>query len=208
MASRPPVRADPPARAQRYTGARPGGRSARVRRAVLDAAAEMLFAGGLETLTLAAVAQSAGVHHTTVYRRWPTRSQLVLDTIVDLTGSRVPAAPNTGSVHDDLLAYFTAIVEGLGEPRVRMLIRSLIALPEDDIADERRAFWRVRYEVAAGIIDAGVQRGELPAGTDAGHIVDVIAGPIWMRMLIVGDDVDAQRLDRLVREALARAVDQ
>jgi AcrR family transcriptional regulator len=176
-----------------------------VRRAVLDAAAETLLAGGLETLTLAGVAQAAGVHHTTVYRRWPTRSQLVLDTIIDLTASRVPGAPSTGSVHEDLLAYFGAIVAGLRDPRALTLVRTLIALPDHEIADERREFWRARYETAAGIIEAGVARGELPPGTDAGHIVDTIAGPIWMRMVIVGGrDVDDGLLEQLVTDALIR----
>jgi AcrR family transcriptional regulator len=208
MPSRSSAPPEPPARPQRYTGARPGGRSARVRRAVLDATAGILLSGGLETLTLAGVAQAAGVHHTTVYRRWPTRSKLVLDTIVDLTSARVPTTPNTGSVRGDLLAYFSAIVDGLRDPSVRMLARSLIALPDDEIAAERRAFWQARYDAAAGVVAAGVRRGELPRGTDPGHIVDVIAGPIWMRLLIVGEDVDDRLLARLVDEALARAITQ
>jgi AcrR family transcriptional regulator len=173
---------------------------------VLDAAAATLLSGGLDALTLAGVAQAAGVHHTTVYRRWPTRSRLVLDTIIDLTQSRVPAPPSSGGVHRDLIAYFTPIVEGFRDPRVQTLVRSLIALPEAEIAEERREYWRARYEVGASIIDAAVARGELPAATDAGHIWDVIAGPIWMRMLITGTDVDAALLEQLVSEALARAV--
>jgi len=198
--------AQTPARAQRYTGARPGGRSARVRRAVLDAAAETLLTGGLESLTLAGVAQAAGVHHTTVYRRWPTRSRLVLDTIVDLTQARVPAIPSTGSVHGDLLAYFTAVVDGMREPRALMLIRSLIALPDDEVAQERREYWQARFDIAGAMVQGGVERGELPAGCDVRRIVEAIAGPIWMRMLIIGDgDVDAELLERLVTEALARA---
>jgi AcrR family transcriptional regulator len=173
---------------------------------VLDAAAEILLSGGLEALTLARVAQAAGVHHTTVYRRWPTRSRLVLDTIIDLTQSRVPAPPSSGSVHRDLVAYFTPMVAGFRDPRIQTLVRSLIALPEQDIAEERREYWRTRYEVGASIIHAGVARGELPPSTDAGHIWEVIAGPIWMRMLITGTDVDEALLEQLVSEALGRAI--
>jgi AcrR family transcriptional regulator len=195
----------PRARAQTYTGARPGGRSERVRRAVLDSAAETLLSGGLESLSLAGVAQAAGVHHTTVYRRWPTRSQLVLDTIVDLSLTRIPAPPTSGSVEADLIAYFTPIVEGMRDPLVQNLIRSLIALPEAEVASERRAYWEARHAVAASIVDAAVARGELPASVDVEHLVDVIAGPIWLRTLITGAGVDAALLRQLVREALARA---
>ncbi len=192
--------------AQRYTGTRPGGRSARVRRAVLDASAAMLLSEGLDALTLAAVAQAAGVHHATVYRRWPTRSRLVLDTIIDLTEARVPAPPpSTGGVHGDLVEYFTPIVQGLRDPHVQALVRSLIALPEEEIAGERREYWRARHAVATAIIEAGVARGELADSIDPWHVVELIAGPIWMRMLITGDGVEDAMLEQLVSEALTVA---
>ncbi len=191
---------------QRYTGTRPGGRSARVRRAVLDASAAMLLAEGLDALTLAAVAQAAGVHHATVYRRWPTRSRLVLDTIIDLTETRVPVPPpSTCDVHGDLVDYFTPIVQGLRDPQVQALVRSLIALPEEEIAEERREYWRARHALATSIIEAGVARGELPDSIDPWHIVELIAGPIWMRMLVTGAGVDDALLEQLVSEALAVA---
>jgi hypothetical protein len=132
----------------------------------------------------------------------------VLDAIVDLTQSRVPTTPNTGNVHDDLMIYFGAIVAGLRDPQVRTLIRSLIALPDHEIADERRAFWQVRFDTTAQILRAGMERGELPPDTDIDRFIESVGGPIWMRLLIVGDDLDDAHLERLVREAIERASQQ
>jgi len=64
------------------TRRRPGGRSARVRRAVLDATLELVNAHGLDGVTVAEVAERAGVHETSIYRRWRTREELRLAIVV------------------------------------------------------------------------------------------------------------------------------
>lgn len=85
--------------------ARPGGRSARVRAAVHRAVEELAAAGPAETLTIPAVAARAGVHPTTVYRRWGSVAQLLADVatsrfsgdvVVPDSGSLVEATSNGG----------------------------------------------------------------------------------------------------------------
>ena len=49
---------------------RPGGRSRRVRRAVLDAVVELLEEGGARAVTIAEVAKRSGVNASSIYRRW------------------------------------------------------------------------------------------------------------------------------------------
>ena len=82
---------------------RPGGRSARVRAAALEATLAELAESGYPELTLARVASRAGVNKTTLYRRWGTREALVLDAMLELAGEGVKI-PDTGSLHGDLLA--------------------------------------------------------------------------------------------------------
>jgi AcrR family transcriptional regulator len=82
------MRADTPPDRAAQAAPRPGGRSERVRRAVLEAAADELLEVGFERLSVASVAQRAGVHHTTIYRRWETKSRLVLDAVLELTRER------------------------------------------------------------------------------------------------------------------------
>src|SRR2546429_9224383 len=79
---------------------RPGGRSARVRQAVLDAAFAELGEKGYGGLSIEAVALRSGVAKTTVYRRWPTRDELVADAL-DSRRDRYEPAPDTGASRGD-----------------------------------------------------------------------------------------------------------
>jgi len=176
---------------------RPGGRSERVRRAVLDAAADELLEVGFERLSVASVARRAGVHHTTVYRRWETKSRLVLDALLDFTRERV-SAPDLGDLRSDLQAYFEAMVSAFARPRVR----GLVAIPPDEFAQERSAYWQERFVVAGEIVQRGIARGELRALGDPWRLVELIAGPLWMRALMTGLPVDGDFLTRAIDDAL------
>src|SRR3954454_17804776 len=83
---------------------RPGGRSERVRSSVLAAAQELLAEGGYDALRVEDVASRAGVHKTTVYRRWPTKADLVMAVVEGRSEERVPV-PDTGSLEDDLRQF-------------------------------------------------------------------------------------------------------
>ena len=78
---------------------RPGGRSARVVTAVHAATLELLEDVGYEMLQLSDVAKRAEVNKTTVYRRWPTKTALVVDLLTSYTRGAV-ATPDTGSLQD------------------------------------------------------------------------------------------------------------
>ena len=80
---------------------RPGpapGRGPKVRSAVLAATLSELTETGYAAMTIENVAQRAGVHKTTVYRRWQSRERLVADAVTELAGTRVPSRIQTTSV--------------------------------------------------------------------------------------------------------------
>src|SRR5690606_38057071 len=82
---------------------RPGGRTARVRAAVLQAAGDLLAERGFDGLDLAEVARRAEVGRTTVYRRWGNPSALAADLLSDMADQSLPRT-ETGSLDGDLLA--------------------------------------------------------------------------------------------------------
>ncbi|MFZ0041839.1 MAG: TetR/AcrR family transcriptional regulator, partial [Solirubrobacteraceae bacterium] len=100
---------------------------------MLEAAGDELLEVGFERLSLASVARRAGVHHTTIYRRWGKKERLVVDALLELTRERV-SAPDFGDVRSDLRSYFQALVEAFGDPRAEALMRSLVALPAEEFA--------------------------------------------------------------------------
>src|ERR1700730_7590420 len=84
-------------------GVRTGGRSARVRESILAAALSELIESGYAALSVEAVASRAGVNKTTIYRRWPTLDDLLVDALMDWSHDALPAM-DTGSIETDLLA--------------------------------------------------------------------------------------------------------
>src|SRR5512138_1266815 len=83
---------------------RTGGRSARVVNDVLEATLDVLARDGIVSLSFESVAELAGVSRTTVYRRWPTREDLVRAALVRLAELQ-PVARDTGTVRGDLIEF-------------------------------------------------------------------------------------------------------
>ncbi|MEV7021273.1 TetR/AcrR family transcriptional regulator [Kitasatospora sp. NPDC093558] len=163
---------------------RPGGRAARVREAVLAAAAEAVIEHGVAKLTIADVAARAGVNETTVYRRWGTRENLVLDALRTASDQGIPV-PDTGDVHTDLTTFATALADYLATPLGHAVGRAAVLGADDPaLAEAWRTFWQARLDQAAVMIHRAVDRGELPAGTDAALAVELVAAPVQSRALL------------------------
>ncbi|HUH07881.1 MAG TPA: TetR/AcrR family transcriptional regulator [Egibacteraceae bacterium] len=177
---------------------RPGGRSARVRAAVLRATIAALVEDGVGGLRIEDIAQRAGVNKTSVYRRWGTREALLADALLSLSAAEVPV-PDEGDVRADLVALARRIRDAISSPVGRSIVAAFSSGGRDsDLADVSRRFWRARFEATGAIVERAVQRGELPPGVDAQEIIESIAGPVWLRIFGPGEDVDDDRLARLV----------
>ncbi|WP_018332320.1 TetR/AcrR family transcriptional regulator [Actinomycetospora chiangmaiensis] len=183
---------------------RPGGRSARVRAAVLDAAVEVLLARGLADFRIAAVATLAGVHETSIYRRWGTREGLLVDALLQTSEQRLPV-PDTGRLRDDLVAYATALARFLATPVGRALDQVLVLGDGPAMAEARGRFWTERAAGSTAMITRAVARGELPGTVDPRLAVEMLVGPVHFRLLLTRELVDAALATRLV-DALLRGI--
>ncbi|MEO3886107.1 TetR/AcrR family transcriptional regulator [Nonomuraea sp. B5E05] len=185
---------------------RPGGRTARVREAALRAAGDVLAEKGFDALDLAEIARSAGVGKTTVYRRWRTPGALVADLLDDMAEQSLPRA-RTGSVDDDLRANARLVVKTLTDPRQGRLFKALIAasLCDDHAAQALRRFYAVRIDEWAGCVMDGIERGELPAGTDPRRVIADVSAPLYYALLNTGEPLDDAAADRAAAAALAIA---
>jgi AcrR family transcriptional regulator len=181
---------------------RPGGRSARVRKAVLDAALTRLLADGFEHVSVAAIAAEAGVAESTVYRRWPTKSSLVAAAIAELAASENPT-PNTGSLERDLRVVLNQIVAVIGRPEIERLVRALAALGDDvpGIAEARAEFFATRVGGMQDILARAVARGEIREGADAAEVLETLVAPAYLRLLMTGLPLDRALAKRAVRAA-------
>ncbi|MBT2411509.1 TetR/AcrR family transcriptional regulator C-terminal ligand-binding domain-containing protein [Streptomyces sp. ISL-12] len=175
-----------------------------VRQAVLAAAVDLLSSEGLAGATVAAVARAAGVHETSVYRRWKTRENLILDALTEGLDSALPI-PDTGRLRDDLLAFFTQLARLLATPQGQALLR--LSVERDDTLDDRRGpYWRDRLDRAVVMVRRGAERGELAPGTDAGLLIEAVSGPLFVRALLSGAPLDEGLVAGLVELALDGAL--
>ncbi|WP_329036813.1 TetR/AcrR family transcriptional regulator [Streptomyces sp. NBC_00178] len=185
---------------------RPGGRTARVREAVLRAAGDALIEHGFDGLDLADVARRAEVGKTTVYRRWSTTAGLVADLLTDMAEQSVPRT-DTGSLDEDLRANARLVARTLADPRQGPLFAAVIAAAtcDDRTAEALHRFYAVRIDEWSGCVDAAVARGELPAGTDAREVVGAVSAPLYYRLLAAGGVLDETVADRAAAAAAAAA---
>jgi AcrR family transcriptional regulator len=169
-------------------------RGEHVRRTVLNAAFEELAANGFDAATVAGVAKRSGVHETTVYRRWVTRENLLVAALLERSADAIPA-PDTGSIVREVLAY-------VGSPAGTAILRAAMLPVDDAYTEARKGFWAHRLDALAPVVARGIERGELRAGTDGRLLLEMLIAPIHGRLLLTGEPVGDELVERLVDLAL------
>ncbi|MFN8123229.1 MAG: TetR/AcrR family transcriptional regulator [Thermoleophilia bacterium] len=178
-------------------------RVARSRSAVLDATGQLLCEEGFPGVTIEAVAARSGVAKTTIYRHWPTRAELLAAAFHHMSCD-MPRA-DTGDVRDDLVALISGLAEQLRTERWAGALPSLAAeaLHDPAFAELHSAFVAERRQKVLDVIRRGVERGQLPADTDAGLLGTMVAGPLFFRALVTLEPLDEPGLaERIVDAAL------
>jgi AcrR family transcriptional regulator len=177
---------------------RPGGRSARVRAAVLQATLETMAEQGPGDVTISEIARRAGVHATSVQRRWGTAENVMLDAMLTRSQKELPV-PDTGTLRGDLIAFARLVAAYLATPLGAALDRTM-AVAEDDPerAEGRVRFWRTRYDTAQVMIDRAIERNELAAGTDPSLALELLVAPLHFRTLLIRQPIDDSLIEQVV----------
>ncbi len=164
----------------------------------LAAAADLVGERGVEALTVDEVAIRSGVAKTTIYRHWPTRQGLALDALRTLAGA-VPT-PNTGDLRRDLRLCLAELVEKASDQGLR---RKMIAVLQ--AADQNTEFARIhralieeRMRPVRTVLQLAQARGEVPSDLDLDIAIDLLHGPVIMRLLMRRGQVDAAMVDTVI----------
>lgn len=171
---------------------RPGGRAARVRESVLAATIEALVEVGYDALSVEDVARRAGVHKTTVYRRWPTRAALVAEATRDRSQQVIPV-PDTGTLLGDLRQLARDVVASLTTEVGARLAHTIVVTAGEsaEVSEVAHAYWAERLALTAVVVERAIARGEVAPGTDPGLVVETLVGPLFVRLLLTGEPLDA-----------------
>ncbi len=173
------------------------------RGAILNAVITTLSRTGYERLTMDAVASCAHASKATLYRNWSGKADLVEDALQ----SRPPCdqvVPDTGSVRGDLLAGLSQMVDEIRD-RDLSLARALLTAVhgEPDLGAWLRGHLvDERCDAARAWVAREVDRGRLPADTDAELLSDVALPMVLMRLLVPGQPLDRPFLERVVDDVV------
>ena len=179
-------------------------RSLKAQVAVFDAARALVEEGGYPAATIEAIAARSGVAKTTIYRRWPSRGALFVDLMAQITDRDLPhlsgpdplralhnelrtAAGNVDRVPGRVLT--SLLWEAQHDPEVRKALLERVLLPRRES--------RVRAIRQAQ--ESGALRRDLPPNV----AVDLLWGPLFYRMWVRHEPIDASFVTQVFKNAMA-----
>jgi AcrR family transcriptional regulator len=185
----------------------PGGggrpRSERAHQAILTAARQLLIEKGFAAMRLEHVAARAGVGKATIYRRWASKEALAEELLTQLAEPHIAIA-DTGNTRDELLAAVGNPMRAVSEtdfgPVIRALLSQIASNPS--LGDPFRAtVVEARRAEINKVIKRGIARGDLRADADAGVATELLAGPVYFRLMF-GGVLDLDFAERVVNSVM------
>jgi AcrR family transcriptional regulator len=174
-------------------------REQRADRAILAAALELLAEQGMHSLRMDDVAKRAGVGKATIYRRYRSKDELVIDAVRALIDEIV--VPDTGATRSDLLALMNDAVSFYSQPiAAGVMPTAVLEMSRDSEFAEvvRERFLMGRRGALRTVFERGVKRGDLRRDLDLDLALDVLAGPLFYRLLITSGPIDGRLAENVV----------
>ncbi|MEU4226500.1 TetR/AcrR family transcriptional regulator [Nonomuraea sp. NPDC026600] len=165
---------------------------------LLGVVLDVLRETGYDRLTIDAVAARAKAGKHTVYRRWPSKAELVVAAFVNAVSDQ-PVVPDTGELRSDLLALMESLVGELA--RLGDVVAGLVGeiLHNADLARAvQQNYIAGRRRLTLEVFERAWARGELSRSADTDLLWQVGPAVLFFRALVSGEPVDHELARRLV----------
>ena len=196
----------PPAEPARLGRKRDHSRDAEI----LDAALDVLAETGYTGMTIDMVAARAKAGKATVYRRWASKGELVVDAVACMKRDEVKPEnlPDTGTLRGDLTANIKTrtIEESMRKMRIMSGIMSMISLDPELAEVAREAIIEPRASVNRLYFQRAIDRGEIPADTDVERLAMVNQAMAMYRMLVESKPITREYLLGVIDGVILPAV--
>jgi AcrR family transcriptional regulator len=168
------------------------------RQAILRTAYKTLAAEGYGGFTIEGVAARSGAAKTTIYRWWPSKGMLAIESFLPVYDRETPI-PHSKSAVRDLKAYMRLQAKLWDGSDGRILMELIAAGQSDPEMKKFSRDWMVipRREVVRQMLQRGIDQGEFRADIDVEVAVDALYGPFYARVLAGSEPCDAKWADRL-----------
>lgn len=173
---------------------------------IRTAARDVVVELGYDATTLAAIAQRAGVSIPTIYRRWPSKHELVEEAVLHLDTFDLPRP--TGDLRADLGTWVRLFLAVAMEPAARAAVPGLLSAYGRDPENYRRLLTRGELPVRSAItrlIEDAAAEGRAATDCDADAVFDLIRGATFLRALTHSDD-GADEFCTRITDAVLRVV--
>jgi AcrR family transcriptional regulator len=160
-----------------------------------------LIAERSDAFSIDEVADAAGVHKSTIYRKWATKAALVGAAVERLESIEVPI-PDSGAPLQDLTTLALLVAKSLRAPAGAQAIRGVVAAASEDpgIVDVAQHFLGSRYQAAVELVTKAVAAGKLRSDIDPLLVWQAMVNPLHLRAILgePADDSTARTLVDLV----------
>lgn len=180
----------------------PAARSGR-HEAICSAAFELLGEVGYDRMSMDAVAARARASKATIYRAWPTKPELVMESVIHRFGP-TPEPPDTGTLRGDLMAIMEVACQVANSPDGAVIMGLMSAAARDPELSRTlfRCVYETKHVMYESMIDRAVRRGEVPTGTDPKLLHEVLHAMVLTHKLWSPGTLDQEFVVRVVDDVL------
>jgi AcrR family transcriptional regulator len=174
---------------------------------VLEAALVQLAEVGFERLSIPEIAAIVGVNKTSIYRRWPSKTELIQEALKETMG-HADLLQDTGELRGDLIALASTVAAFIQSTIGKAVVKILLAESGNPAVHElaQMAYGETAKHEPWLILSRAAKRGDLKEGLDPSIILFAIAGAIIHRLFIEKRESSEEFLTQLVDLVLTGAV--
>ena len=179
-------------------------RIARTRTAVLDAATDLLVAGGPSAVTVDGIVARSGVAKSTIYRHWDSRDEILL-AVFERCAPNPPEIAEGVPFEHGLRTFVAGIVDTFRDPQWARLVPALLMLKthEDGIAALEDRLENRQRDAMWAMFRRGIDEGALRPHIDFEEATAQLVGPLLFAQLTGHVELDHAFGDRTVDAFLA-----
>jgi len=150
----------------------------------------------VQALSIERIAREAGVSKTTIYRWWPSKAAVIIDTFIENHILATHVREDLPAL-DALREHIVSLAEVYAGHEGRLMAQLIAESQYDEatLADFKKHFWQSRRETVTGLISRAIEEGSIRADIDPGLAAEVLYSPIYFRLLFQIGSLDRESVE-------------
>jgi AcrR family transcriptional regulator len=156
----------------------------------------------LQKLSIERIARDSGVSKTTIYRWWPNKVAVVIDSFLANHIARTPVREDLPAM-ESLREHMAALAATYASSEGRLIAQLIAECQHDQAAMQefKERFWLKRQEAATSIIRRAQDQGTIRADLSAHAVAELLYAPIYFRLLLQSGPLEREWTDKLLSVA-------